>query len=113
MRQKGERGMGMIKRMSWRQKWEMRSDIDSTRPKASLTVSVGRALRDQPVQSGKGVSSHELMLNDEQQLPTVCSEKRVLLLISNVCHGHCIRNGGKCARIYFPDGVSTSSLWSS
>lgn len=41
------------------------SDIDSTRPKASLTVNVGRALRDQPAQSGKEVSSHELMLNDE------------------------------------------------
>ena len=88
------------------------SDIDSTRPKASLTVSIGRALRDQPVQSGKEVSSHELILNDEQQLPTVCPGKRVLLLISNVCHGRWIRHGGMCARIYFLDLVSTSLMWS-
>lgn len=90
----------MIKRTSWREKWEMRSDIDSTRPTASLTVSVGRALRDQPGRNGKEVSSQELMLNDEQQLPIVCPEKRVLLSISNVCHGRWIGNGGMCARIY-------------
>lgn len=37
--------------------------IDSTRPKESLTVSVGIALRDQPVQEWQ--RSFKLMLNDE------------------------------------------------
>lgn len=37
--------------------------IDSTRPKESLTVSIGIALRDQPVQEWQ--RSFKLMLNDE------------------------------------------------
>lgn len=41
------------------------SVIDSTRPKESLTVSVGRALEINQSKNGKGVSSHALKLNDE------------------------------------------------
>ena len=56
----------MIKRMSWREKWEMREVIliQPGQKNPSLSV-LERPLEINKSRSGKGVSSHELMLNDE------------------------------------------------
>lgn len=89
------------------------SDTDSTRAKESLTVSVGRTLRDQPVQEWQRDLRSQANAERGAVAARVRPEKSVPGWISNVCCGFGMRNGGMCARVYFPDLVSTSSLWSS